>query len=271
VKDVCETLEVSRSGAYIEPSSRQDGYNKADDEWLLPMIHEIMKKRSTYGYRRIHRLLNRILASKGITVNHKRVYRVMKQNGLLLPKHVGKRPERTHEGRIITLHSNTRWCSDAFEIPCWNGEKVRVAFSLDCCDRETMGYVATTGGITSSMICDLMLMSVEYRFGKVICTPKPIEWLTDNGSCYTAYESRRFAAELGLDACKTPISSPQSNGMAEAFVNTFKRDYVYTHDRPDAKTVLAMLPEWFEDYNENHPHKGLKMMSPREYIRNSKH
>jgi len=50
-------------------------------------------------------------------------------------------------------------------------------------------------------------------------------------------------------------------------VKTFKRDYVYVHDRPDAATVLAQLERWFDDYNESHPHKGLKMKSPREFIR----
>jgi hypothetical protein len=40
---------------------------------------------------------------------------------------------------IITLKSNLRWCSDSFEIRCWNGERVHVAFSLDTCDREVIG------------------------------------------------------------------------------------------------------------------------------------
>ena len=53
--------------------------------------------------------------------------------------------------------------------------------------------------------------------------------------------------------------------MAEAFVKTFKRDYVYLNDLPDAATVMASLPEWVEDYNRSHPHKGLKMKSPWEY------
>ncbi len=59
----------------------------------------------------------------------------------------------------------------------------------------------------------------------------------------------------------TPVRSPQSNGMAEAFVKTFKRDYLYVLDRPDARIVLAQLADWFEDYNEEHPHKGLRMKS----------
>ena len=53
--------------------------------------------------------------------------------------------------------------------------------------------------------------------------------------------------------------------MAESFVKTFKRDYVNMHDLPDAKTVMELLPVWFEDYNINHSHKSLKMRSPREY------
>ena len=48
-------------------------------------------------------------------------------------------------------------------------------------------------------------------------------------------------------------------------LTSFKRDYVYMHDLPDAKTVMELLPLWFEDYNIHHPHKGLKMRSPREY------
>ena len=53
--------------------------------------------------------------------------------------------------------------------------------------------------------------------------------------------------------------------MAEAFVKTFKRDYVYANRLDNAKAALAQLPGWIEDYNENAPHKGLKMKSPREY------
>ncbi len=48
-------------------------------------------------------------------------------------------------------------------------------------------------------------------------------------------------------------------------MKTFKRDYVYLNDLPDVATVMARLPEWIEDYNRSHPHKGLKMKSPWEY------
>ena len=54
--------------------------------------------------------------------------------------------------------------------------------------------------------------------------------------------------------------------MSEAFVKTLKRDYVHVTPLPDAQTVLGLIGIWIEDYNDNHPHSGLKMRSPREFI-----
>ena len=75
-----------------------------------------------------------------------------------------------------------------------------------------------------------------------------------------------FARQLGLKPCFTPVKSPESNGIAEAFVKTLKRDYVHVTPLPAAATVLGLIAGWIEDYNDNHPHSGLKMRSPREFI-----
>jgi transposase InsO family protein len=75
------------------------------------------------------------------------------------------------------------------------------------------------------------------------------------------------AHALGLVPCFTPVHSPESNGMAESFVKSFKRDYVFLHRRPDALSVLKQLAAWFDDYNEVRPHRGLRMRSPRQFIR----
>ncbi|ESQ73787.1 integrase core domain-containing protein, partial [Asticcacaulis benevestitus] len=71
--------------------------------------------------------------------------------------------------------------------------------------------------------------------------------------------------DIGLEQRSTPVRSPESNGMAEAFVKTFKRDYVKVNPLPDAQTVIDNLPKWFEHYNELHPHKALRYLSPREF------
>jgi len=270
VKTVAQTLGVSRSNLVRRSNGRdaaRKSYAKPDDAFLLPVIRAIVDERPTYGYRRIGALLNRERQRRDLPLlNHKRIYRLMSQNGLLLARHDKRRPTRAHEGKVITLKSNLRWASDGFEVACWNRQVVRVTFVIDTCDREVIAWAATTGGFDGETVRDLMVISVERRFGS-FKVPHAVEWLSDNGSCYTAKETVTFGKILGLLPCFTPVRSPQSNGMAESFVKTFKRDYVYVNDRPDAATVLAQLERWFEDYNEVHPHKGLKMKSPREFIR----
>jgi putative transposase len=266
VKPVAEALGVSRPHLITtlgqDPTERGP-YDKADDEALLARIEPIIKKRATYGYRRVTAMLNEQPGHD--PVNHKRVYRVMKQAELLLPKYSSK-PERPHNGKVITLKSDLRWCSDCFEIRCWNGEKVFVTFSLDCCDREAIAWRGQTAHFCGQDIQDLMAMTIDARF-EATKTAHPVEWLSDNGPPYTADATRAFGRTHGLLVRNTPSYSPESNGMAEAFVKTFKRDYVYLADISDAETVLRQLDGWFHDYNENAPHKGLKMRSPRQFRR----
>ncbi len=78
-----------------------------------------------------------------------------------------------------------------------------------------MSWVATTKGIYSGLVGDLIMQAAEKRFGSNGKPSKPIEWLTDNGSCYTVAETRSFTKEVG-----TTVTSPQINVMVESFVKT---------------------------------------------------
>lgn len=226
-----------------------------------------MDERPTYGYRRVWAFLRRQLQEAGLSaVNHKRVYRLMKQHGLLLRDNPMRHERRAHTGKIVTESSDQRWCSDGFELSCQNGEKVRAIFVLDCCDREVISIVASTGGYTADMAQSALLGAIENRFGTQEA-PHWIEWLTDNGSCFIAKETLSFARSTRIISCFTPVRSPESNGMAEAFVKTLKRDYASVNDLAEARQVIAMLEKWVEDYNEYGPHKGLGWLSPRQFRR----
>lgn len=239
-------------------------YKKSDDGNVLLEIRKVIKERPSYGHKRVTAMINRTRRANGLSpYNRKRIYRVMDMNGLMLKKN---KTLRTHEktGKIITLFSNTRWCSDGLEIKCFNGEKVYVAFTLDCHDRECLSYVGSNKPLVATDIQNLMIKSVDSRF-KNLKTNRPIQFLSDRGSIYRAKDTVELGRSLGLVSCFTAAYSPQSNGMSEAFVNTLKRDYVYTSDCYDAKSVLKMLPSWIEDYNNFAPHSGLGMKSPTEY------
>ena len=273
MSSVCETLGVARSNVAaqarrsIDVSPARRGRPPAPDADLVARTMAVIGELPTYGYRRVHAILRRQARAAGLPApNHKRVYRVMREHGLLLQRHSGKEEARRHDGRVAVERSNLRWCSDGFEIGCDDGGKVRVAFALDCCDREALGFVATTEGIKGCDVQDLMIAAVEARFGRVNRLPHIIEWLSDNGSGYIAAETKALAREIGLEPRTTPVRSPQSNGMAEAFVKTMKRDYVRVSPLPDACTVISQLPGWFEHYNTVHPHRSLGYRSPREFI-----
>jgi putative transposase len=198
---VAETLGVSRSNLHDRVSGKtkpRRRYHKAQDAALLPLIERLVTARPTYGYRRITAVLNRQLRIEGLApANHKRVYRIMKANSLLLARKYTERPEHAHDGKVIVMRSNLRWCSDGFEFTCWNGDIVRGAFIIDACDREVIAWRAVVNaGISGSDVRDMMLEAVEKRFG-TFRAPAPVEMLSDNGAPYTAKETRIFARQLG--------------------------------------------------------------------------
>ena len=201
MKAVAETLGVSRSNLHArlngsaKPHRR---YHKAQDAAVLPRIERLVAKRPTYGYRRITAVLNRELRAAGLPpVNHKRVYRIMKANKLLLERSGFDRPERTHDGKVLMLRSNLRWCSDGLEFTCWNGDVIRAAFLIDAHDREIIAWRAVANaGISGSDVRDMLLEAVEKQL-RAYRAPEVIEVLSDNGSVCTAKETRVFARQLG--------------------------------------------------------------------------
>ncbi|QDN05086.1 IS3 family transposase [Escherichia coli] len=273
VSFVSRCLRVSRAQLHVilrRADDWKDGRRSrhTDDTDVLRRIHHVIGELPTYGYRRVWALLRRQTELDGMpAINAKRIYRIMRQNALLLERKTAVPPsKRAHTGRVAVKESNQRWCSDGFEFRCDNGEKLRVTFALDCCDREALHWAVTTGGFNSETVQDVMLGAVERRFGNEL-PASPVEWLTDNGSCYRANETRQFARMLGLEPKNTAVRSPESNGIAESFVKTIKRDYISVIPKPDGLTAAKNLAEAFEHYNEWHPHSALGYRSPREYLR----
>ncbi|EHM9030986.1 IS3 family transposase [Escherichia coli] len=260
---VSRCLRVSRAQLHVilrRTDDWKDGRRSrhSDDMDVLLRIHHVIGELPTYGYRRVWALLRRQAELDGMpAINAKRVYRIMRQNALLLERKTAVPPsKRAHTGKVTVKESNQRWCSDGFEFRCDSGEKLRVTFTLDCCDREALYWAVTTGGFDSETVQDVMLGAVERRFGNEL-PASPVEWLTDNGSCYRANETRQFARMLGLELKNTAVRSPESNGIAESFVKTIKRDYISVMPKPDGLTAAKNLAEAFEHYNEWHPHSAL--------------
>ncbi len=278
MKTVCDALDVARSNVHLQTTRTAEWIDgrtarvpdPVADLMLVDAVRAEVISLPTYGYRRAGALVNRTRSLMSmLPINHKRFYRVMKAHCLLLPKAPKRRASsRPHEGKVAVTESNTRWCSDGFEIACENGQVVTGTFTKDCCDREIISWRAWSGrGLPGEPVREMLIEAVETRFGNIDACSGTLQFLSDNGGAYRAHETHAVARQLGLTPIHTPVCSPQSNGMAESFVNTFKRDYVSQMDRSTPAIVLAQLPNAFTHFNEIHPHSAFKLKSPRMYRR----
>jgi putative transposase len=259
---ICRILRISRACAYRESVGRPARYARADDRVVTAQIRTVIRTRASYGARRVRALVNREFAT---AYNLKRIQRVMELNGWKLPRSTRRRTGRAHRGLIQRAVSNERWCSDVLEIACWNSEVVQLGFALDCHDREALSHVAAPRELRGTDIQQLMHGAVTSRFGEGERPDAPIQWLTDNGSIFTALDTLITAERLHLVPITTPAASPQSNGMSEAFVNTLRRDYLAGADLSTAARVLEQIPTWLADYNAVAPHSALGYQSPWQY------
>jgi len=216
VRTVCEVLGVARSNIMTMRSRAPDWSDRrraakspAADAEVVSEVKAVITSRPSYRYIRVWGIVHNARRSQGRSaVNGKRIYQIMRDNKLLLPqRNLRRNDTRAHDGRVAVDASDIRWCSDGFEITCWNKERVRVDFTQDCCDREAIGWVATTRGIDSILVKDMLITAIEQRFGQIYAVPRAIEFLTDNGSYYTAKEVRDLAKSLNIKPVTTPIES----------------------------------------------------------------
>ncbi|WP_221393610.1 IS3 family transposase [Dyadobacter sp. NIV53] len=225
-------------------------------------IRSISSMKSTYGTPRVRAILQR---DYGVTLSKYMVHRFMKEEGLLLKRFRTRGNSRIHTGKIAVVKSNTRWASDITSIKCWNGQKLRLAFVIDCCDRSIISWKAGT----HIQGCDIELLvqnALFERFGESLPPKGQLQLLHDNGPEYIEKNLRKSLKQWNIEDCNTPTYSPQSNGMCEALNGTFKRDYVFENCLDNPTVVMSQIQKWVDEYNNFAPHSALKMKTPKEYF-----
>jgi putative transposase len=257
-------LGVAKSTVYYKAKDypeRKRTARKQLCEQMKGAILEITAKKSTYGIPRVKALLKR---DYGLNVTKYMVHRYMKEEGLLISRHRTRGSSRPHTGQIAVEVPNTRWASDITSIKCWNGEKLRVAFLMDCCDRSIIAWRA--GKHMQAVDIELMIQEgLISRFGTNLPGIGQLQFLHDNGPEFIEKILKKSLKSWNIEDCNTPTYSPQSNGMCEALNGTFKRDYVYESCLDNAQTVLNQIPKWVKEYNTFAPHSSLEMKTPNEF------
>jgi len=261
VSSVCRLLGVGRSWYYYrrKPRRKTEGCRRPDVEQAIQKV--LLERPATYGYRRIHGMLGR----QGIKAVPKTVLGIMRRRGWLSSARSKTfRPGRLHDGQVSVPEPNTRWASDITSIKAWNGEKGRLAVILDCADRSVLAW-RWGRKMPSEELQEMVREAVFLRFGSEREKAKGLEFLSDNGPEYACHRLRAVLQGFGIVVCRTPRRSPESNGLAEKFFGTFKRDYVYQGELENLEEIGKKLGDWIRDYNEVAPHSSLKMKAPAQF------
>lgn len=132
INRVIKTLGVAKSSVYYKPKSypqRKRTLRKYLTDESKTSILDITGRKATYGIPRIKAILKR---DYNINLSKYMIHRFMKEEGLLITRNRSRGISRPHSGKIAILQSNTRWASDITSIKCWNGQKLRFTYVLDC-------------------------------------------------------------------------------------------------------------------------------------------
>jgi len=221
---------------------------------LRTRIVELATSYGWYGYRRITALLRR----EGWRVNHKRVERIWRQEGLKVPKRQPKRGRLwLNDGSCIRLrpeHKDHVWSYDLMVDRTADGRAFRILAIIDEYTRECLAIVVDRR-ITSQDVIDKLFQIFVFRG-----VPEHIR--SDNGPEFTARPIRAWLNRLGVKTLFIEKGSPWENGYIESF-NGKLRDELLKQEIFTTLTEAKILIEaWRKEYNQIRPHSALNYQPP---------
>jgi putative transposase len=226
-----------------------------DQAFLRHRIREIAASRVRYGYRRIYVSLRR----EGLVVNHKRVRRLYREEGLNLRI---KRPHRHVSAahrieRIQATTANEVWSMDFVSDALFDGRRLRALTLLDVFTREALAIVVDKG-ITGEQVADALDAVIALRGA-----PKRIR--VDNGPEFVSNALDRWAYEHGVTLDFSRPGKPIDNAFVESFNGRLREECLNAHWFLSLDDAKAKIEAWRRFYNESRPHSALGDRTPREF------
>lgn len=259
VRQAVETLDVSERRAcqvLDQPRSTQR-YEKQvpDDEALLrERIIELASEYGRYGYRRVTALLR----NEGWIVNHKRVQRIWREEGLKVPQ---KQPKRgrlwLNNGSVVRLRplfAKHVWSYDFMEDRTHNGVKFRTLNVIDEYTRECLAIKAARRLTSHDVVEVLTDLFIERGV--------PVHIRSDNGSEFIAKRVREWLAKLQVRPLYIEPGSPWENGYIESFNGKMRDELLNGEIFYSLKEAQVLIEMWRRHYNTVRPHSSLGYRAP---------
>lgn len=239
----CRVLAISRSTYRYTPVKLPE-----EDE-LRSRIIELATNYGRVGYRKVTWMLRNM----GYKVNHKRVERIWREEGLKLPhKQQKKRRLWLTDGSCVRLrpeHRNHVWSYDFVEDKTTNGRKLRILNIIDEHTRECLASVPRRSWNSCQVI--EILADLMFRRG----TPEYLR--SDNGSEFTAKKIRGWLQRTGVTTAYIEPGSPWENGYCESFNSRMRDEFLNAELFDTMFEAEVLIGRWVKYYNEIRPHSSL--------------
>jgi putative transposase len=256
---VCRALEVPRSTAYHLP--RRDEKPPRIDLEIKDHIKWIIESFPTFGIRRVWAWLK---FRMGLTVNRKKVARIMRRMGWTMKqRRQGLRP-RVEIKRSVAERPDQRWSTDIALVFCGARDGwCSFVTVIDCCTREVLGWelAHTARAKTAERALEMALIE---RFGWTHGAPAGLVVRSDNGLVFGSKLYRLTCREYHLGQEFITPYTPEENGMVERFIRSFKEECVWVNRFESIEEAREKITRWVEWYNTQRPHQALKYKTPKE-------
>lgn len=266
IQELCSYLRISRSGyyRYIQRKNRPDR-----DAELKNRIQAIYKQREgIYGYRRIQAELER---QYGLLVNHKRVFRIMRELGLkskirkkryqvqgYVPPTCGRTAENLLNRDFSATAPNQKWVTDVTYIHVGQ-KRMFLSVIMDLFNNEIVAYQISERN-DNPLVMKTVRKAVQKRkdvYGTILHS--------DRGFQYTSHKYHDTLCKGGLLASMSRKGNCLDNACVESFFSHLKTEALYPYHISDLKEAQKRIRAYIRFYNEKRIQLKLNKLTPVEY------
>lgn len=244
----CRIAKMHRS-TYQHKRKTDDG-----NSVLRARMLEIAHERRRFGYRRLGIMLKR----EGYVVNHKKLYRLYREEGLAVKRRKGrKRALGTRRPMLVPNAPNQRWSLDFVSDALTDGRRIRVLCIVDDYTREALATIVDTS---------ISGFRVGRELSKLIMVRgKPKTIVSDNGTELTSHAILKWCQDYMIEWHYIAPGKPMQNGFVESFNGKLRDECLNEHLFSNLSEARQIIEKWRIDYNQNRPHTSLGGLTPHEY------
>ena len=242
----------------IAPKTYRYVISRSDDGELRERLRCLAAARRRFGYRRLHILLRR----EGVEVNHKKLFRMYREERLAVRRRGGrKRALGTRAPMTLPQGANQRWSLDFVADVLVDGRRFRVLVIVDDFTRECLALVVDTS-ISGRRVASELDAIVAAR-------GKPLMIVSDNGTELTSHAILRWQQESGVGWHYIAPGKPIENAFVESFNGRFRDECLNENVFRGLPMARRIIEAWRRDYNACRPHTSLGGLAPNEFAARS--